>query len=461
MSNKSSATSAKRLPVAYKADFGGVFLSLIADVRHTKLDRGEDVPIAVRVSYDKDKKYFRTGMKIATSKDYLSFVSARDSRPDRKEQLNYFNMILEVVKSIMLLSKGRFSLERLQEEVAKGFKPVVNDTFIYWENLSASKEKVKTRQMYDMALKRFRQFRKDSPIELVDVTTDLIGRFDKWLMNQKSGVVRKGESPNKPLSLDTRMMILRAIRAVMNQAKKDGLIDVVPEFKDFMHTGNRRRTNAITVDEVLKLWNYWTALDAKGKQSAAGRAVGRWLMLYSLNGLNAIDMAKLVWQDNSNADEEFPQLSFIRSKIDRANKPVGKQLDVTIIPIIPQLRTLLDEYASPYKVGAPVFPDIFGNAATDEAKVIRVHDFNRRISKNVAEVCDTLGIQRITPQYARNSFISALAHHGVMASYIDYAVGHTTSEVSALLAGYINNLTDEAMQAYNEKIFIVPPIPQN
>ena len=90
-----------------------------------------------------------------------------------------------------------------------------------------------------------------------------------------------------------------------------------------------------------------------------------------------------------------------------------------------------------------------------------MHDFNRRISKNIAEVCDSLDIQRITPQYARNSFISALAHHGVMASYIDYAVGHTTSEVSALLAGYINNLSDEAMLAYNEKIFIIPPIPQN
>ena len=461
MSNVSSVTSAKRLPVAYKADFGGVFLSLIADVRHTKLDRGEDVPIAVRVSYDKDKKYFRTGLKMSTSKEYLSFVSARDSRPDKKEQLAYFNMILDVVKSIMLSSKGRFSLERLQEDVAKGFKPVVNDTFTYWENLSTSKEKVKTRQMYDMALKRFRAFSKDSPIELVDVTTDLIGRFDKWLMNQKSGVVRKGESTNKPLSLDTRMMILRAIRAVMNQAKKDGLIEVVPEFKDYMHTGNRRRTNAISVDEVLKLWDYWTSLDKKGKQSAAGRAVGRWLMLYSLNGLNAIDMAKLVWQENSSSDEGYPQLSFIRSKINRANKPVGKELDVTIIPIIPQLRQLLDEYASPYKVGAPVFPDIFGNATTDEAKVIRVHDFNRRISKNIADVCDLLGIQRITPQYARNSFISALAHHGVMASYIDYAVGHTTSEVSALLAGYINNLSDEAMQAYNEKIFIIPPIPQN
>ena len=235
----------------------------------------------------------------------------------------------------------------------------------------------------------------------------------------------------------------------------------MPEFKDFMHTGNRRRTNAISVEDVLKLWDYWSSLDNCGKQSANGRAVGRWLMLYSLNGLNAIDMAKLVWQGNSSADEEYPQLSFIRSKIDRANKPVGKQLDVTIIPIIPQLRQLLNEYASPFKVGAPVFPDIFGNAVTDEAKVIRVHDFNRRISKNIAEVCDALDIQSITPQYARNSFISALAHHGVMASYIDYAVGHATSEVSALLAGYINNLSDEAMQAYNEKIFIIPPIPQN
>ena len=48
MSNESSVNSAKRLPVAMKADFGGVFLSLIADVRHAKFERGEDVPLAVR-----------------------------------------------------------------------------------------------------------------------------------------------------------------------------------------------------------------------------------------------------------------------------------------------------------------------------------------------------------------------------------------------------------------------------
>lgn len=52
----------------------------------------------------------------------------------------------------------------------------------------------------------------------------------------------------------------------------------------------------------------------------------------------------------------------------------------------------------------------------------------------------------------------ALAHHGVMTAYIDYAVGHTTSGVSALLAGYISNVPPAMMQVFNEKIFIVPPI---
>lgn len=252
------------------------------------------------------------------------------------------------------------------------------------------------------------------------------------------------------------MVILRATRAVFNQAYKDGHTTMVPNFKGLIHAGNRRRLNALTVEEILKLWEYWLA--APDKQSKYARAVGRWLLLYCLNGMNTIDMAKLVWTEKAAVSQRFPQFVFIRSKIDRANKPVGKQLDETFVPIIPQLRLLLDAYASPYNPGELVFPDIFLNAVTDEQKSIRVHDFNRRISKNIKDVCESLGIQPVTPQYARNSFISALAHHGVMTAYIDYAVGHATSEVSALLAGYISNVTPAMMQAFNEKIFIVPPI---
>ncbi len=175
------------------------------------------------------------------------------------------------------------------------------------------------------------------------------------------------------------MVILRATRAVSNQAHKDGLSTIAPNFKGLIHAGNRRRLNALTVEEVLKLWEYWLA--SPDKQSKYVRAVGRWLLLYCLNGMNTIDIAKLVWTEKAASSQKFLQFVFIRSKIDRANKPIGKQLDETSVHIIPQLRQLLDEYASPYNLGELVFPAIFLNAVTDGQKAIRVHDFNRRISK--------------------------------------------------------------------------------
>ena len=192
------------------------------------------------------------------------------------------------------------------------------------------------------------------------------------------------------------MVILRATRAMFNQAYKDGHLTVATNFKGLFHAGNRRRLNALTVEEMLKLWEYWLA--STDKQSRYARAVVRWLLLYCLNGMNTIDMAKLVWTEKASAEQKYPQFTFIRSKIDRANKPIGKQLDEDSVPIIPQLRQLLDVYASPYYPGEPVFPDIFLNAVTDEQKAIRVHDYNRRISKNIKDVCESLGIQPVTPQ---------------------------------------------------------------
>jgi len=73
--------------------------------------------------------------------------------------------------------------------------------------------------------------------------------------------------------------------------------------------------------------------------------------------MNTIDMAKLVWTEKAASSQKFPQL-----------------------------RQLLEEYASPYNPGELVFPDIFFNAITDEQKAIRVHDFNHRISKNIKEI---------------------------------------------------------------------------
>lgn len=432
-----------------------IYIVLTPDNRY-KFGAGKPVPLTVCVTHQRVRRYFPTGVKVSTIKEYEALFSKSNAAIETRKGLRKtFDQICAKTDELILLN--RFSVADLKSHVEKSEGKVtekslkVDDTFSYWAALGASKEKVKTQAMYSSALDWFKLFRKDRPISLGAVDTAIITRFAKWLDEQKA---RNGT--DQPLSLDTRMVILRATRAVFNQAHKDGHTLTAPNFKGLIHAGNRRRLNALTVEEVLKLWEYWLA--SPDKQSKFARAVGRWLLLYCLNGMNTIDMAKLVWTEKAAVSETYPQFAFIRSKIDRANKPVGKQLDETCVPIIPQLRQLLEVYASPFSPGELVFPDIFLNAVTDEQKAIRVHDYNRRISKNIKDVCESLSIQPVTPQYARNSFISALAHHGVMTAYIDYAVGHSTSEVSALLAGYISNVTPAMMQAFNEKIFIVPPI---
>lgn len=432
-----------------------IYIVLAPDNRY-KFDAGKPVPLTVCVTHQRVRRYFATGVKVSSIKEYETLFSKSNAAIETRKGLRkIFDQVCAKTDELIMLN--RFSVADLKSHLEKSEGKMTeknmkaDDTFSYWAALGASKEKVKTRAMYSSALDWFKLFRKDKPISLGAVDTAIITRFSKWLDEQKA---RNGTE--LPLALDTRMVILRATRAVFNQAQKDGHTMIAPNFKGLIHAGNRRRLNALTVEEVLKLWDYWLA--SPDKQSKYARAVGRWLLLYCLNGMNTIDMAKLVWTEKAAVKQNYPQFVFIRSKIDRANKPIGKQLDETSVPIIPQLRQLLDEYASPYNPGELVFPDIFLNAVTDEQKAIRVHDFNRRISKNIKDICESLGIQCVTPQYARNSFISALAHHGVMTAYIDYAVGHATSEVSALLAGYISNVTPAMMQAFNEKIFIVPPI---
>lgn len=132
--------------------------------------------------------------------------------------------------------------------------------------------------------------------------------------------------------------------------------------------------------------------------------------------------------------------------------------DETSVSIIPQLRQLLDVYASPYAHGELVFPDIFFSMPLQMGRKQSAFTTSTTEFQRISRRVESHDIQCVTPQRARNFFILAVAHHGVMTAYIDYAVGHATSEVSPLLAGCISNVTPAMMQAFNYGIFIGPPI---
>ncbi len=190
-----------------------IYITLSPDNRY-KFDTGKSVPLTVCVTHQRMRRYFATGVKVSSIKEYEALFSKSNAAIEtRKELRKVFDQICAKTDELILLN--RFSVADLKSHVEKSEGKVsektmrADDTFSYWAALGASKEKVKTRAMYSSALDWFKLFRKDKPIALGVVDTAIITRFAKWLDEQKA---RNGT--DQPLSLDTRMVILRATRAV-------------------------------------------------------------------------------------------------------------------------------------------------------------------------------------------------------------------------------------------------------
>lgn len=407
-----------------------VFITATIDARRGQLDTGVSIPICIRVTYQRERKYFATGIKVSKSEEYNKYGRMMRQTEPKKSIMSFFDRIKNAVRELQ--ERNEFSLTALQEELGKK-KLEKKMLFEYWESFAESKEKEKTKMMYKNALSKFKKFHpKDMPLK--SLTT---GDIEKW----KNDIIDSG------CSNDTVAIYLRALRGMLNHAVKEGLLKTAPKI-EMPGNLNRRDENYIHVEEILRLWDYWKSLPEEEKKVGSGWAVGMWLTEYCINGANSIDLAKLKWTQEYR--KMYPEFKFERSKMDRVqNKP--KQKTIMYAPIIPQLQELIDIYASEYEDGKLVFPFIFGEAKTDSQKSERVNGFNRKIAKLIAPICDALGIRKITPQYCRNSYITALAHAGVPSFYIDWAVGH----VQGILGGYIAKYDDCRRRQIQSNIFKV------
>ncbi|MCL2434590.1 MAG: site-specific integrase [Lentimicrobiaceae bacterium] len=419
----------ERIPAIEERNIGGVGIRLMYDTRNYKKE--DRCLIAVCVTYSYKRWYYPTGTNSSLD-DYLRIVNAGTQGKwceMKKDLVRYFNYVETAVKE--LITDG-FSLEKLKERIGKGSKIAKTDLFGYWEEIAETKRKYRTKQGYLGSLNSFKKFRNNVNLMVGDVTETMI---EDWKEEMES--IGNGNT--------TQAIYLRSLRAILNCAIADNIITKKP--KIIFPVSSRRTDNFIPVADILKLKSFvapddWTNAEKKCIQ----RAIDWWLILYCCNGCNTVDLAELKWNDNYFYDNE---LSFIRSKI-RSKKEIEVK-----IPVIPELKELLKKYGSIPEKNKLVFPQILRDAATEKQKVDRIHGFNKKmIRKWLVLPCEKLGIRNIGAQFARNSFITTLTHHGVSDSYIDRAVGHTDN----LLRGYQGGFSKKKRYEFNSQLFIDPEL---
>lgn len=425
---------------------GSVFGSLTLDIRKAAEDYSQELPVAVRVSYDSQKVFLRLGIKYTMS-DWVNLCdyekSGRRVKQTERSDLKELLAGVELMTN-QLIAEGNFSLRRLKGR----FQGKRDDTYtiysIWDEYLQAKREEgkagsarcsgdVKSRFIKDMG----------ESVALTDIDRNFVQR---WVRSMKKG----------GLSTTTIAIELRTFRTIVNIAIERGLINgnTKEMFKD---TGYNkvcsRKHEFLDVATMRKLYNFWEAdkaVDADGKElflprekHAIFRDLGLFLFMYLGDGQNLADTLRLTY-DGWYFATHGKQLRFLRHKTRDRNESASK----VIFPVTPELQKIIDKYGNKPEQGKRVFP-IMSEFITPEKEVWVIQRYNRYIREHMAKIAELLGMEQcLTATWARHSFATNLNNSGAMPyKYISDSMGHSGN--GDITSNYIGAYPLEKMLEYN------------
>ena len=426
-----------------------VTVNTLYDVRRVKRDG--TYPVYIRVCCRHDKLYLPTGISLSPE-DYAKALIVKTGSTKickAKAQIGQcFKKVNDAVDA--LNAENNFTFENLKNILAGPQKsPSKTVTLLeYWMEFGEGKNTEKTREQYLNSLKSFYRFlgckvtchiKRRSKERVFNVTgkkSKVVPSFvNETLIKQWDASMEEAG-----LSVSTRSIYLRALRAVMNSLGQNNVISKTPKFT--IKQGTRRKEDFIPVSDIVKIRDY--------KKRAGKKAADWWIILYLCNGSNLKDLAYLEWNDDYTYNKE---LTYVRGKI-------ADKVQVTVhIPVTEYLQKLLEKYASKPVKGNLVFPQILLGAKHESDQESRIHDFNRQIRKGMKGVCEDLGIRPVTASTARNSYITTLTWHGTQDAFIDAMVGHVDSK--NVLRGYQGTISPKKRLKVNNLLFVDPEIDED
>lgn len=162
----------------------------------------------------------------------------------------------------------------------------------------------------------------------------------------------------------------RNIRAIMNDAKKNGVIKESQypfgKGKYEIKTGESRK-KALTLEQIGKISRFDDGLEGTEKYRDL------WMFIYFCNGINVADLLKLKF-----SNIEDGEICFIRQKTERTSKTPK----IIRAALIPEMKEIINRWGNPYHPDNYIFPYLKGNETALERKKI-TQDVTKRINKRI------------------------------------------------------------------------------
>ncbi len=378
----------------YRDSKDGIVVLTVLDTRRPK--QSGLFPVKVQVIHKRVQKYYATGKQLSEEEwKRLPETKAVALSKVRNSIKNSYDLILQNVEE--LAAKGEFTFDALNQRLGRASGSTLNVAFQAKIETLRLEERIGTMFYYDNVLKNVEAFGgKNVAIDAVSV--DWLRRYEKFLLRDKNHT--------------TVGMHMRAIRAILNEARKSGeLRETQYPFgkgKYEIKTGESRKL-ALTLDQIARIMQYEDGLDTE-------RFRDIWFFMYLCNGINTADLVRLKYKNIVDGE-----ICYVRQKTARTTSTI-KEIRAIVTP---EMQQIIDRWGNPNKPDNLIFPLV---RPTDDPLTHkkRTKDLTKRINAHMKLVGKSIGIDNISTYTARHSYATVLKRSGANIAYISESLGHNS-----------------------------------
>jgi len=282
-----------------------------------------------------------------------------------------------------------------------------------------------TLENYKCSLKSLLEFSGTSTLHFKEVTV-------QWLKDYESFMIRQGKS------LTTVGIYLRPLRAILNTAKLENVID-----EDTYPFGKRKYVIPQPTAKKKALSNDQLGQLLKGIPSTKEqeKAKAFWFFSYACNGMNMKDIANLQYRNLSKETIVFKRAK--TSNTSKSQSPVVVYRNEHIDMVIEQYGN-----SNPTPNGF-VFP-IIDQSLSYAAKHVQLKNFIRYVNQHFLNYAKSLGIEeKISSYWARHSFATMAIRKGASMEFVGEALSHSNIKTTQ---GYFAGFEDKDKKKFMQSI---------
>lgn len=385
----------------YKYTKDGVSVTSVLDTRRIK-NNGR-YPVKIQVIYKRIQKYFGTGKELQLDEwQRLPRTRSCYLQEVRRDIISSFDLIKQEVQS--LTERGEFSFEELCRRLGRGRDEMLHTTFKRRIDHLRAEQRIGNMLWYTNVYKSIQRFA-PRPIPLSEITVSWLERYDKFLRAERKSPV-------------TISMHFRAIRAILNEARKNGTLKETQypfgKGKFEIQDGEGRKI-ALNIHQIEQIAHY-----AEGSRTSLYFR-DLWFFIYLCNGINVADLVKLKYANIIDGE-----ICFVRQKTEHTSR---KRHEIRAV-MTPEMYTILHRWGNPVAPDNYLFPVLDGSESPLQQK-IKTQNLTRRINWHMHIIGQKLGIGHISTYTARHSFATILKHSGANIMYISESLGHSDLRATA------------------------------